>query len=107
MTSIPPTLRGDALAAVRHRGTHVQIIASAGSGKTEVVAQRVAQLLATGEPPGSIVAFTFNDSAAEELKDRIEQRVAFRLGEAFLERMNGCFIGTLHAYFFQLLTRHV
>ncbi|MGI8491724.1 MAG: UvrD-helicase domain-containing protein, partial [Acidimicrobiales bacterium] len=35
-----PLLEGDALAAVRHRGSHVQIIAAAGSGKTEVVAQR-------------------------------------------------------------------
>ena len=35
-----PVLSGDALAAVQHRGSHMQIIASAGSGKTEVVAQR-------------------------------------------------------------------
>jgi len=46
-----PDLTGDALEAVLHRGSPLQIIASAGSGKTEVVAQRVAQLLATGEEP--------------------------------------------------------
>ncbi|MGH2951153.1 MAG: UvrD-helicase domain-containing protein [Solirubrobacterales bacterium] len=40
-----PTLSGDALAAVQHRGSHLQIIAGAGSGKTEVVAQRVVDLL--------------------------------------------------------------
>ena len=43
-----PELEGDALAAVRHRGSHLQIIASAGSGKTEVVSQRVVDLLADG-----------------------------------------------------------
>ncbi|HVL91835.1 MAG TPA: hypothetical protein VM264_00660 [Acidimicrobiales bacterium] len=34
-----PRLEGDALAAVRHRGSHLQIIAAAGSGKTEVVSR--------------------------------------------------------------------
>lgn len=45
-----PKLTGMALDAVRHRGSHVQIIAAAGSGKTEVVSQRVADLLAEGFP---------------------------------------------------------
>jgi len=40
-----PGLEGEAAAAVAHRGGHVQIIAAAGSGKTEVVSQRVASLL--------------------------------------------------------------
>lgn len=47
-----PELDGDALKAVLHRGSHLQITASAGSGKTEVVAQRFADLMATGEDPG-------------------------------------------------------
>ena len=63
--------RGDALAAVRHRGSHLQIIAAAGSGKTEVVSQRVVDLLADGVPAAGIVAFTFTERAAEELKNRI------------------------------------
>lgn len=46
-----PTLEGDAAAAVDYRGGHLQIIASAGSGKTEVVAQRVASLLKEGRCP--------------------------------------------------------
>ena len=45
-----PVLEGEAANAVAHRGSHVQIIAAAGAGKTEVVSQRVASLLAT-EPP--------------------------------------------------------
>lgn len=44
-----PVLEGDAARAAAHRGSHVQIIAAAGSGKTEVVSQRVAA--ATEVPP--------------------------------------------------------
>ena len=70
-----PKLTGDAHNAVTHRGSHLQIIACAGSGKTEAVAQRVADLFATGISPESVVAFTFTNRAAEELKRRVEQRV--------------------------------
>ena len=56
-TATAPRLAGEALAAVQHRGSHRQIIASAGSGKTELVAQRVADLIATGVDPAGIVAF--------------------------------------------------
>src|SRR5919197_5620060 len=59
-----PRLEGTALAAVRHRGSHLQIIAAAGSGKTEVVSQRVADLLADSVAAGAIVAFTFTERAA-------------------------------------------
>ncbi len=102
-----PSLAGDAHRAVKHRGSHLQIIASAGSGKTEAVAQRVADLLADGVDPSAIVAFTFTERAAESLKSRVEQRVDARLGRDFLDRMNRCFIGTIHAYCFRLLQEHV
>ena len=102
-----PTLEGDALRAVKHRGGPVQIIASAGSGKTEVVAQRVVELFAEGEVPDTVVAFTFTERAADSLKRRIEQRVATRLGKAFVDRLNGCFIGTIHSFCYRLLQQHV
>lgn len=102
-----PTLSGDALRAVRHRGSHLQIIASAGSGKTEVVSQRVADLLAEGVPASGIVAFTFTERAAAELKQRIATRVEERLGDGALDRLGGLFVGTIHAYCFRLLQAHV
>ena len=102
-----PILAGDALAAVRHRGSHVQIIASAGSGKTEVVAQRVADLMAAGTDPGSIIAFTFTERAADELKARISARVEERLGPGSLDRLGSAFVGTIHAYCFRLLQQRV
>ena len=102
-----PILTGAALDAVRHRGSHMQIIASAGSGKTEVVSQRAVDLLADGVPPEGIVAFTFTDRAAAELKERITERVEARLGRQTLDRLNGLFVGTIHSYCFRLLQQHV
>ena len=57
--------------AIQSINQNLQIIACAGSGKTEVVAQGVATLLKKGLAPRNIVAFTFTDKAAAELKERI------------------------------------
>lgn len=102
-----PVLEGEAAAAVAHRGGHIQIIAAAGSGKTEVVSQRVASLLAEGEPAESIVAFTFTEKAAEELKERIRQRAEAILGDAATNQLGRLYVGTIHGYCFQLLQTHV
>jgi DNA helicase-2/ATP-dependent DNA helicase PcrA len=102
-----PILEGDAAKAVAHRGSHIQIIAAAGSGKTEVVSQRVASLLADGEPPESIVAFTFTEKAAAELKERIRERVTARIGPAATDQLGRLFVGTIHAYCFRMLQTYV
>jgi DNA helicase-2/ATP-dependent DNA helicase PcrA len=103
----PPHLSGAALDAVRHRDGHLQIIASAGSGKTEVVSQRVADLLADGLPADSVVAFTFTERAASELKNRISVRVEERLGRVALDQLSGLFVGTIHAFCFRFLQQRV
>lgn len=102
-----PVLEGEAAAAVAHCGGHVQIIAAAGSGKTEVVSQRVAELLVGGEDPSSIVAFTFTEKAAEELKERIRLRVVARLGDSGTDKLGQLFVGTIHAFCFRLLQTYV
>jgi DNA helicase-2/ATP-dependent DNA helicase PcrA len=102
-----PVLDGDARQAVQHRGSHMQIIACAWSGKTEVVAQRVADLVAGGADAGPIIAFTFTERAAAELKARISARVEERLGAAALDKLGVVFVGTIHAYCFRLLQQHV
>jgi DNA helicase-2/ATP-dependent DNA helicase PcrA len=102
-----PKLEGDAAKAVAHRGSHIQIIAAAGSGKTEVVSQRVASLLADGEPPESIVAFTFTEKAAMELKERIRERVTAAQGGEASDRLGRLFVGTIHAYCFRMLQTYV
>lgn len=98
----PPQLR-----AVQHRGSDLQLIACAGSGKTETVAQRVAALIDEDVSPDAIVAFTFTERAALELKDRILKRVKERKGAAFLDRLGPMYVGTIHGYCFRLLQDHV
>ena len=100
-----PRLEGDAAAAVSYRGGHLQIIAAAGSGKTEVVAQRIARLIAEGEPPDSIVALTFNTAAAAELRARADARLVSLVGTDRAFRSGGLSIGTLHAFAFDVLQR--
>src|SRR6266571_636073 len=79
---------------------NLQLIACAGSGKTEVVALRVAILLDAATPrhvePRNIIAFTFTDKAAAELKDRIVTRTRERLGD--VTGLAEMFIGTIHAF---------
>ena len=93
-------------AAIGCVDSHLQIIACAGSGKTEVISQRVAELLRQpGVEPRNIVAFTFTEKAAAELKDRILARVAGGGGSAVgLAEM---FVGTMHAFALDLLQTHV
>ncbi|MDO9021241.1 MAG: UvrD-helicase domain-containing protein [Deltaproteobacteria bacterium] len=56
---------------IAHRGRHLQVIACAGSDKTETMAMRIATLLAEGVAPSEILAFTFTVEAAEGLKARV------------------------------------
>lgn len=92
---------------VAHRGGDLLVIACAGSGKTESISRRVAALIAEGAEPASIIAFTFTERAAAELKDRIVLRIAEVIGPAFRDRLGPMFVGTIHAYCFRLLQDHV
>ncbi len=92
---------------VDQRGADLQIIACAGSGKTESVSRRIAALIEEGAEPASIIAFTFTERAAAELKERIVRRVAERMGADFRDRLGPMFVGTIHAYCFRLLQDHV
>ncbi len=95
--------------AINHDSGNLQLIACAGSGKTEVVARRVANLLKSGAKnglaPRNIVAFTFTDKAAAELKERIVTRCREELGDIYgLAEM---FVGTIHAFCLDLLMTEV
>src|SRR6476659_1819758 len=84
----------------------LQIIACAGSGKTQVISQRIAAILAQpGIKPSNVIAFTFTEKAAAELKERVLSIVKRDLGEvAGLAEM---YIGTMHGYCLDLLQRLV
>lgn len=98
-------------AAIGHVTGNLQLIACAGSGKTEVVAQRVVNLLrptangGAGCAPENIVAFTFTDKAAAELKERIHTRCTEQLGN--IAGLANMYIGTIHGFCLELLKSEV
>ncbi len=97
--------------AIRHVAGNLQLIACAGSGKTEVVAQRVVNLLRPidqgggGCNPDNIIAFTFTEKAAAELKERIHTRCRERLGE--ISGLAEMYVGTIHGFCLDLLKSEV
>jgi DNA helicase-2/ATP-dependent DNA helicase PcrA len=84
----------------------LQIIACAGSGKTQVISQRIAAILTQPEvKPRNVVAFTFTEKAAAELKERVLSIVERELGD--VTGLAEMYIGTMHGYCLDLLQRLV
>jgi DNA helicase-2/ATP-dependent DNA helicase PcrA len=84
----------------------LQLIACAGSGKTQVISQRISHILAQPDvTPRNIIAFTFTEKAAAELKERIHRIVKDEHGE--LVGMSEMYIGTMHGYCLNLLQTYV
>ncbi len=84
----------------------LQIIACAGSGKTQVISQRIAAILVQpGVSPRNIIAFTFTEKAAAELKERILSIIERDVGD--VTGLAEMYIGTMHGYCLDLLQRLV
>jgi len=106
----PPSTFGlspEQQAVVSDRSGHLQVVACAGSGKTEAISRRAAALINEGVEPAAVIAFTFTERAADALKARISNRVAELKGSAFLDRLGPMFVGTIHSYCLRLLQDHV
>jgi DNA helicase-2/ATP-dependent DNA helicase PcrA len=96
----------DQWSAITTPDATLQIIACAGSGKTQVISARIARLLAEGlAEPKNVVAFTFTDKAAAELKDRILAEV--ERSNAPVNALAEMYVGTMHGFALDLLQTYV
>jgi len=96
---------------------HLAVTAGAGSGKTRVLVERYIRLLLQGASCGEVVALTFTDKAASELRRRIAERVRAEMAasqggeageriEAIRDALPGAFIGTIHSFCTRMLREY-
>ena len=97
MTNFEAELNPQQLQAVRHTNGPLLIIAGAGSGKTRVLTYRIAHLLEMGAAPTEILAITFTNKAAREMRDRVESLVG---------TTDGMWISTFHSACVRMLRRN-
>ncbi len=86
---------------ISFRDGNLQIIACAGSGKTDVITRRIANLVSKGIKTENIVAFTFTEKAAEEMKFRVRKHLQELRPED--PETGDMYIGTIHSFCFDLL----
>ena len=98
MINYEDELNGAQLDAVRYLDGPSLVIAGAGSGKTRVLTYKIAYLLENGFEPWSILALTFTNKAANEMKERIAARVGDRAASML-------WMGTFHSVFSKILRR--
>lgn len=92
-------LKPDQARAVRSDARRVLVVAGAGSGKTEVMARRIAWWIGVeGIPKEQIVAFTFTEKAADEIKFRVRRWVGEITQPGEDVNLGGMFVGTIHGF---------
>ena len=89
---------------IDHRGGPLQVIACAGSGKTATISRMIAEMVRDGIDRNSVVAFAFNDNAADGLKISIRQEMGIVNPDNPI--MGEMFVGTIHVFCKELLARY-
>jgi DNA helicase-2/ATP-dependent DNA helicase PcrA len=92
-------LTGPQLESVVHRGGPLLIVAGAGSGKTRVLTRRIAHLIASGDAaPWQILAITFTNKAADEMRKRVAELVGRRAGRMWVSTFHSACVRILRAH---------
>lgn len=89
------TLNDKQLEAVKHMEGPCLVLAGAGSGKTRVLTERIVNLIDNGVSPYNILAITFTNKAAKEMRTRVENKLGYET--------NSIFIGTFHSFGLRIL----
>lgn len=98
-----PSLTAAQADAVRARRPLIGLSAGAGSGKTSVLVERFLSLVDEGSAPGEILAVTFTEKAAAEMKERIVRRFEERGDEEGRRQTEAAYISTIHGLCARLL----
>jgi len=93
--------------AVVSESKQIRVIAGAGAGKTETLTRKIVYLLMHKNlEPSSIVAFTFTEKAAHNMKSRIYERIKNLGGDEACAKLGEMYVGTIHGYCFRILQDH-
>ena len=85
----------------------VLILAGAGTGKTRVITHRIAHLIDQGIPPENILAVTFTNKAAREMKERVHKLVPRSRRASAENKAPGPTISTFHSLGARILRQHI
>lgn len=85
--------------AISHKGKHLLIVAGPGTGKTHTLTYRIAQIVEKLAPDKKILAITFTNKTAQEMRERLNQRLGRRD-----ERIE---VGTFHSFSLQLIRQFI
>lgn len=93
----------EAINTIKH---NLQIIACAGAGKTQVISQRLVEILKQKDvEPKNVIAFTYTEKAAAELKTRVLKLCREQLGD--IKGLADMYIGTIHSWCLQAIQDNI
>ena len=100
MNGLLQNLNPEQLEAVTHQVGPVLVLAGAGSGKTRVLTHQIAHRIETGTHPAEVLAVTFTNKAAKEMRERLNSLLGESLGKSL-------WIGTFHSICGRILRRDI